>query len=72
MKENPISLKRSLLAAMLPLGLLWFGGASTLGALLNLVAIPLITLWCLPCGLLGLLVVRQFVQGPSAPAGSQS
>jgi competence protein ComEC len=42
--------------AMLPLGLYWFGAASSLGAAVNLVAIPAVSLLVLPLGLLGLLL----------------
>lgn len=44
-----------LLLAMAPLGLLAFGSASTLGALCNLLAIPLVSLWTAPLLLVALL-----------------
>ena len=48
------ALQGYMVLAMLPMSLYWFGAASTLGAALNLVAVPLVTLWSVPLGLAGL------------------
>lgn len=42
-----------LVVAMVPLGLLYFSTAATLGGLANLLAVPLVGAWVLPLGLLG-------------------
>lgn len=52
-----------MLFAMLPLGLFWFGAAAGIGAVVNLVAVPLVTLLVLPMLLLSLLLL-----GVSEPA----
>ncbi|MEE4661316.1 MAG: ComEC/Rec2 family competence protein, partial [Halieaceae bacterium] len=49
-----------LLIAMLPVGLFWFGQASGPGAVLNLVAIPLVSFCALPALLVTLLLATQW------------
>ena len=44
-----------MMVALLPLGLWFFGAMSLIGGLSNLVAVPLVSLFIVPCALLGLL-----------------
>ena len=44
-----------LLVAMVPLGLYWFQSAATIGAVINLIAVPLVSMLVLPLLLLALL-----------------
>lgn len=45
-----------LLVAMIPLGLYWFQSAATIGAAINLIAVPLVSMLVLPLLLLALLL----------------
>lgn len=51
-----------MLLAMLPLSLFWFGEASGIGGLINLVAIPLITLVVVPL-VLGFMLCAPIIEG---------
>ena len=50
-----LRLQAFLLVAMIPLGLCWFQSAATIGAVVNLIAVPLVSMFVLPLLLLALL-----------------
>jgi len=55
--------------AVVPVALLHFGRAGAYALVTNVVAVPLLTLWTLPVGLLGVLMVPWFGASALAPAG---
>jgi len=64
-----ITLQVFLILAMTPLTLLWFGAASGTGAIVNLAAIPIVTLIVLPCLLLGLSLEMLHLAFSTIPLG---